>query len=155
MREIKKILFATDFSPISKNAMDTALLLRKSLDADLEVIHVYDPGSFEMPAPYYFMPGVETWIDEHFSNLKERGRNALQALLPELGEKTVGHFIEGQPGKKISEYANEHDIDLVVLGTHGHTGFNRLIMGSVAEYVLRHAHCGVLTIKPAEEDIAG
>ena len=147
MTEIKTMVLATDFSDISKNALEMALVLRDSLGCSLDVVHCFDPTAFEMPAPYYFMPGVEQWIDKHFSNIKNRGRNALDELLPEIGDNCKSHFLEGKPGKTLVDFAHKNDVDLIVMGTHGHKGLNHLIMGSVAEYVVRHAACAVLTVK--------
>ena len=147
MAEIKKMMFATDFSEISDKARDIAGTLKRGLGCSLDVVHVFDATAFEMPAPYYFMPGVDKWIDEHFSGLKERGRNALNDMVPDLGEGCHAHFIEGKANRKLVEFARKHDIDLIVMGTHGHKAFNHLIMGSVAEYVVRHAPCAVLTVK--------
>ncbi len=145
--EIKNILFATDFSETSKKALDTAAYLQRALGASLHVVHVFDPSAFEMPAPYYFMPGVEEWIDKHFSGIRNHGRTALDDLLPELGERASGHFLEGRAAKQIVQFAKDHDIDLIVMGTHGHKGFNHLVMGSVAEHVLRNAPCPVMACK--------
>lgn len=147
MKDIKKILLATDFSDISKKALETVVYLKENLGSSVDVIHVFDPTAFEMPAPYYFMPGVEQWVDEHFSGMRDKGRSALNDLLPELGGEAHAHFLEGKPGKTIVRFAEENGFDLIVMGTHGHSGLNHLILGSVAEYVVRHAPCGVLTIK--------
>lgn len=59
-------------------------------------------------------------------------------------------FIEGDAGKEIVLAALRHNTDLLILGTHGYTGWNHLTLGSIAEYVIRHAACPVLTIKPGE-----
>lgn len=149
MANIKKILFATDFSETSKDAQQMAAELQDRLGAVLEIIHVFDPNSFEMPAPYYLMPGVDKWIDDHFSVVRERGRNMLNELCPNMND-CKGHFVEGRPGKTIAEFAEKHGFHLIIMGTHGHTGWNRLMLGSIAEYVVRHAKVPVLTVKPTE-----
>jgi len=145
--EIKKMMLATDFSETSKKAQATAAYLQQALGCSLDVVHVFDPAAFEMPAPYYFMPGVEQWIDQHFSGMRDHGRTALDELLPELGECAKGHFLEGRADKEIVKFANDHEIDLIVMGTHGHKGFNHLVLGSVAEQVIRNASCPVLACK--------
>ncbi|CAM2006362.1 universal stress protein [Acanthopleuribacter pedis] len=149
MEDIRKILFATDFSAISAKAQDYALFLRDKLGCELEIVHVFDPDTFNMPTPYYFMPGVETWLDDHITTMKKKGREALDEISATTGDCPTT-FLEGKTGSALCEFANEHKFDMIVMGTHGHTGFNRLILGSVAEYVVRHAHCSVLTIKPNE-----
>lgn len=150
MEDIRKILFATDFSSISSKAKDYAQFLRDKLNCELEIVHVFDPDTFNMPTPYYFMPGVETWLDDHINTMKKKGREALDALSDEMDDPRAT-FLEGKTGAALCEFAKEHDFDMIIMGTHGHTGFNRLILGSVAEYVVRHAHCSVLTIKPKDD----
>jgi nucleotide-binding universal stress UspA family protein len=149
MNELNRILFATDFSETSKDAERLAKELQQRLGAELEIIHVFDPNSFEMPAPYYMMPGVDKWIDDHFAVMRDRGRDMLNELCPTMNN-CKGHFVEGRPGKTIVDFAEEHGFDLIVMGTHGHTGWNRLMLGSIAEYVVRHAAVSVLTVKPKE-----
>lgn len=150
LKNIQKILFATDFSKTSEKAQNFATYLKDRLECHLDVVHVYDPAVLMMPAPYGALPGVDQWVDDHFANLKSRGRTALDDLCPDLGPGCSAAFLEGKPGPAIVAYAKEHDIDLIVMGTHGHRGMNRLLMGSVAEYVLRHSDCPVLTIKNEE-----
>ena len=147
MTEINKILLATDFSQCSRTALDTAIYLQKMLGCKVEVLHVYNPAVFEMSAPYAGMPGVGPWLDQHFSGMQERGRSALNELLPQLEDPCRGHFSEGRPGPSIVEFAREHKVDLIVMGTHGHRGFDHVVTGSVAKHVLRHAPCPVLTVK--------
>jgi len=60
-------------------------------------------------------------------------------------------FAEGQAGREIVRVAEEHHASMLILGTHGYTGWNRLTLGSIAEYVVRHAPCPVLTVKPRED----
>lgn len=151
MTSIKKILFATDFSETSSDAQKLAAEMKDRMGCELEIIHVFDPNSFEMPAPYYMMPGVDKWIDDHFSVMRQRGRNMLAELCPNM-DNCKGHFVEGRPGKTIADFADEHGFDMIVLGTHGHTGWNRLMLGSIAEYVVRHAKVPVLTVKPKDTD---
>jgi len=141
-----KIVFATDFSATSRRALEVARELRDRFDGELEVVHVYDPESFEVPLPYGMMPGAATWIDDHFAKMRDRGRQALTDLLPEIGECS-SHFLEGRPGPEIVRFAHDHEADFLVMGTHGYKGFQRMLMGSVAEYILRHADCPVLTVK--------
>lgn len=151
MAKLQKILFATDFSETSKEAQALATEMQERMNCELEIIHVFDPNSFEMPAPYYMMPGVDKWIDDHFSVMRQRGRDMLKELCPDMNH-CKGHFVEGRPGKTIVDFAEKNGFDMIVMGTHGHTGWNRLMLGSIAEYVVRHAHLPVLTVKPEATD---
>ena len=146
MRNIHKILYATDFSDTSKAAEKYAMELRDSLGAELHVAHVFDPASFEMPAPYLFMPGAGTWLEVRLDELRSKGSKHLEAYAGGINNCTA-HFLEGRPGQALVEFVEANDIDLVVMGTHGHSGFESLLLGSVAEYVMRHTPVPVLTIK--------
>jgi nucleotide-binding universal stress UspA family protein len=151
MKNIQKILLATDFSEASKSAEEMAIYLRDHLDATLTVVHAFDPSAFEMPAPYYFMPGADTWLNERLDDLRKKGAEALEEYCQKLGNCDC-EFLEGRPGKLIVAYAKANDIDLTVLGTHGHTGLNRVLLGSVAEYVTRHMDKPVVTVKPPHKE---
>ena len=148
MKKIRRIMFASDFSEASREAKEAALSFCEQLDAELHVVHVFDLSSLQMPSPYYFLPGVDTWLDDQIDVVREQGKSMLTQLVHELKCEVHTHFVEGRPGIEIVKAALDHEIDMVVLGTHGYTGLNRLIMGSVAEYVVRNAHCPVLIVKP-------
>jgi len=79
---------------------------------------------------------------------------ALEAIDPGNGVRCSRHLVVGAPSTEIAKFAEEHDIDMIVLGTHGRTGLTRVLMGSVAEAVVRKAPCPVLTLKqPADEPV--
>jgi nucleotide-binding universal stress UspA family protein len=146
MKDTKKILFATDFSETSANAREMAVSMRDKYDAELHIIHVFDPAAFEMPAPYFFMPGADTWLRDRLEGMRTRGNRALNELTAAVGNCET-HFIEGRPGRTIVEFAADNDIDMIIMGTHGHRGLDRMLLGSVAEYVIRHTDAAVLTLK--------
>jgi nucleotide-binding universal stress UspA family protein len=133
--DIRQILVATDFSDISEAAVRVAHAYAKAFGARLHVFHV-------------------TWPDE-------LGVTALFAgLVAELG--TVVPIVvasqRGDAADEIVRYARDHGIQLIVLGTHGRTGVSRVLLGSVAERVIRTAPCPVLTVPPAAvegEDVRG
>jgi len=147
---MKTIVFATDFSATAHKAIDVACEMRNRFEAELHVVHVYDPASLEIPLPYGMMPGATEWIDEHMADMEKRGRKTLEELLPRL-EPCTSHFLQGKPGPSIVALAHEVGADTIVMGTHGYKGFQRLLMGSVAEYVLRHTDCAVITVKDNPE----
>lgn len=158
---IKKIVLATDFSEASQGAHRYATWLAKTTGAKIKLLHVFDPSMWTVPSPYYFMPGFDNWIDSHLDEMREEGRKALRELEASFLEsggdeaQVESIFVEGRPGKEIVRMANSLGADLIVLGTHGYTGWNRLVLGSVAEYVVRHAPCAVLTVKPQHTDEHG
>jgi len=148
--DIKRILLATDFSETSKKAIELTRKMKDSLSAEVHVLHVFDQEAFDMPLPYGMMPGAATWSAEHVEKIKKAAKQSLDDVRVRLGD-CQGHFIEGRPGHEICAAAEKYDIDLVILGTHGYRGFRRVLMGSVAEYVLRHTNRAVLTVKHDSE----
>lgn len=150
---VRKILFATDFSQASERAQKLAGSMQEQMGCELVVLHAYDPQSLVLPVPYGTLPGAEQWVDEHFTGMREQGRQALNDLCPDLGADSKSAFVEGKPGPSIVKYAKENDVDLIVMGTHGCRGLERLVMGSVAEYVVRHASCPVISVKNEETEL--
>jgi nucleotide-binding universal stress UspA family protein len=134
---IKKIILATDFSDISKDASSHALLLARAYKAELKVLHVFDTSAQNVPSSYYF-------IEE----ARQRGKDALTELAKSFDLEVETIFTEGDPGHEIVRVAEELNADLIVLGTHGYSGWKRFALGSVAELVGRHAPCAVFTIRP-------
>ena len=134
---IKKIILATDFSDISKDASSHALLLAHTYQAELKVLHAFDIYAWKVPSSYYFI-----------EKTRQRGKDALKELAESFDLKVETIFTEGDPGHAIVRAAEELKADLIVLGTHGHSGWKRFTIGSVAEFVGRHAPCAVLTIRP-------
>ena len=149
MVDVRKIFLATDFSKISSKATDFAMELKKAFGCQLIVLHVFDDSVLEMPAPYYFMPQADHWWQEKSEKLRQKGKAALDQECRRLGEVT-GHFLKGKPGPEIVDYCKEQQADLIVMGSHGFSGLDRLFLGSVSRYVLKHAHCPVLLVKPEQ-----
>jgi len=141
---IKKIILATDFSEISKDASYNALLLAQTFKAELKALHVFDPSAWNVPslATDASVGGPE--------EARQRGKDNLEELAKSFDLEVETIFAEGDPGHEIVRVAEELNADLVVLGTHGLTGLKRIAIGSVAEFVGRHAPCAVLTIRPKE-----
>ena len=134
---IKKIILATDFSDISKDASSHALLLAHTYQAELKVLHAFDINARNAPSSYYF-------IEE----ARQRGKDALKELAESFDLEVETIFTEGDPGHEIIRVAEELHADLIVLGTHGHTGWKRFALGSVTELVVKHAPCAVFIIRP-------
>ncbi len=142
---IKKIILATDFSGISKDAGSHALLLAHTFKAELKALHVFDPSGWNHPSHYYIASdGVAEGLEEAI----QLGKNALKELADSFDLEVETIFTEGDPGHEIVRVAEELNADLIVLGTHGYAGWKRFTIGSVAELVVRHAPCAVLTIRP-------
>jgi universal stress protein A len=148
-----KIVYPTDFSTAAEVAFDTAQRLARDSQAVLLIVHVVDPATTPTAGPTAGM--VPTPVAMGGVPLSETQRKALDKAGDEL-EKVVPsdpsiHFehrlIEGDPGDQIPKLAEEEQADLIVMGTHGRSGLKRLLMGSVAESVVRRAKCPVLTLR--------
>ena len=140
----KKILFPTDFSHLSDVALHQATVLAKEANALLMILHVEEPPVvYGEGAMYYGVP--------------EPDQAALQKMLENVkptldGVRFEHRMIYGDPATEIVNMAKEEQADMIVMGTHGRSGLMRLLMGSVAEAVVRKAHCPVMSIKtPAQE----
>ncbi len=147
---IKKIILATDFSDISKDANYYALLLAHAFKAELKVLHVFDTSAWNVPFHDYSSLedlGINRVV-EGFEETRQQGKNALKELAESFDLEVETIFAEGKPGHEIVRVAEELNADLIVLGTHGHSGWKRFTLGSVAEFVGRHAPCAVFTIRP-------
>jgi nucleotide-binding universal stress UspA family protein len=144
-KTMRKILAATDFSPCSDAALDLAVDLARRQDATLTLLHVC-----ELPSYTYFGGGVYVPSPELVEEIQkdaQRGLNAARARLAERGVVVDTRSIVGVPGHEIVGFAREHGYDLIVVGTHGRRGLKRLLLGSVAETVVRTAEVPVLTAR--------
>jgi nucleotide-binding universal stress UspA family protein len=133
---IKKILYATDFSSYSNQAYFHAVALAESHEASLTILYVYSrPTAAPVALP---RAGDE----------RAYWREQLEQIRPVNPAIPVHHvFLEGDPAAEIVRYAGDAMINLIVMGTHGRSGLERLLMGSVAEKVMRDASCSVLVVK--------
>ena len=127
MFRVRSILYPTDFSSYSNQAYLHAVSMAEAAKAKLTIMHVAPPDE---------AANSQFW-QEQLAQIKP-GNPAIQA-------KHV--FVIGDPATEIVRYALEHPIDRIVMGTHGRTGVERFLMGSVAERVLRDAPCSVLVVK--------
>ncbi len=144
MQSIRKILLPTDFSSNAEPALELAIELAQRFGARLLLLHAYI-------APLYLGPWCDSYLvpEEAVENLRreaERGLSQLQQRVEEAGVPVETIAMEGFAREVISEVARRQEVDLIVMGTHGRTGFHRLALGSVAERVVRVAPCPVLTV---------
>lgn len=141
---IKRILVPIDFSEHSLSALQYAVQFAKHFGSELLLLHVVEPVVY--PTDFSFgqiaLPNVE---DE----LHRRGEEELKRLRDELRSKVAAtSFIRlGKPFLEITEAAKEHNVDLIIIASHGHTGVEHILFGSTAEKVVRKAHCPVLTVR--------
>ncbi len=142
---IKRILAPTDYSDHSYYAMRYALSLARQWEAELHLLNVLEPAVF--PTEAGLTPMGLMNLDDELATASDRSMTEL-LLRDELkGLTTVTAVSHGRASSAIIEYAQEHDIDLVVIATHGRTGLEHLIFGSTAERVVRESPCPVLTVR--------
>jgi nucleotide-binding universal stress UspA family protein len=136
MINVKKLLYPTDFSSYSNQAYFHAITLAESQKASLTILFVLSPFQ-EHPDPSTLgHADLAYW------------RNQLEQIRPTNPAIPVNHvLLEGDPAMEIVNYSRDAGIDLIVMGTHGRTGLERLLMGSVAERVIREALCSILVVK--------
>jgi len=138
----KKILVATDFSEGSERALTTAIDMAEATGSSIEILYVDQLPLEELPLVfgYYDLEegGYYAWV--------ERGLAKSAARAQEAGVSCRTTQIEGRPAEQIVRHAREVGADLIVVGTHGRTGLAHVLLGSVAERVVRHAGCSVLTV---------
>jgi nucleotide-binding universal stress UspA family protein len=145
--QIRKIVCPVDFSTISKRALDHAAVLARWYDAELYPLHVIPllPTVFGFPSP------VSVAVEPATSEAVVGELTTFVADAAAMVKKTTPVVREGSPAVEILHYAAENDADLIVIGTHGRTGFERFMLGSVTEKVLRKAPCPVLSVPPHSE----
>ncbi|CAM2067245.1 Universal stress protein [Sulfidibacter corallicola] len=146
-KEIEKIVLATDFSDASKAARRYAEQLSRRLGARLILVHVFDRTAFRVPAASHLLPGVDHWLGRHFSDLKDKALEKLKKASAGL-EGVEPVLLEGVPERELMKYVTDNDVDMIIMGTHGRTGLNHLVMGRVSERTIKKAPCPVLLIKP-------
>jgi nucleotide-binding universal stress UspA family protein len=151
MVDFKTILCPTDFSDCSQRALEYATELAKTLGGELRLLHVV-----QLPLYVGLENGPATvaasaqYLEELRQRSEQRLRSAVEACHQSSGVKVSGSIAEG--AAHVSIVAASEDADLVVMGTHGRSGLPRLLVGSVAERVVRLAHCPVLTIPPSTDE---
>ncbi|GIW71874.1 MAG: hypothetical protein KatS3mg102_1416 [Planctomycetota bacterium] len=142
----EKILVPVDFSATSRRALIGAAELARKLGGRLIVLHVIDTRGLEVAASEGFFEYVNV-----VGAMRGGASQELDAMLRACGaEELVERKLieEGAPAGAIQRAAEDHQVDLIVMGTHGRTGVSRWLLGSVAEKTVRLAHCPVLVVKP-------
>jgi nucleotide-binding universal stress UspA family protein len=143
--EIKKILCAVDFSEVSPMVVNYARALAKSFEA--EVILLYSAPSLDQYVSFHVPPNsIETFVGEIVSGAEQNMEAFIAQYLPDVS--VTGRVVSGYAAEEIIKCANEEKADLIIMGTHGRKGIDRILFGSVAEKVVKSANCPVLTLRP-------
>lgn len=149
MKGIHRILLATDFSRASKSALARTMKLAKLSHARVTIVHVLVPAG-----PYaggsYAVPTMPEGYSRMLADLRNRAQEQMDRLVRagrKAGVRASGLLVEGIPHDRIVRAARSTRADLIAMGTHGHTGMSRLLLGSVAARVVATAPCPVLTVR--------
>lgn len=148
----KRILWPTDFSELSLKGAHYARAFAEAFGAELHVLHVCQPllgSSADLPLTPGMLVGVTQ--DDVLAAANARLKDLAAREFPTLS--IVKHdVLVGVPWQEICRFAEHERIDLIVICTHGYTGLRHVLIGSIAERVVQHAPCPVLTVKAGERD---
>ena len=149
MISLKKILVPTDFSACSDAALRYARALCEAFDAELHLLHVVqDPYTQPWAAEAFPTP-----LGEMLEQWQQQARDRLATLVPEQEtSRSRMATVVGSPFYEIVRYAEEQRIDLIVIGTHGRGPIGHMLLGSVAEKVVRKSPCPVLTVRQPQHE---
>jgi len=141
MRRIRRILFASDFSSASRPAFAKALQMARALRAELILIH-----AFTIAAPVIT---AATWniLEREARAAAQKELDRLHRAARKAGVRATAVIVEGLAADQIVRVAKARRAHLIVMGTHGRTGFSRMVMGSVATRVIASAPCPVMTVR--------
>ncbi|HTS07087.1 MAG TPA: universal stress protein [Candidatus Eisenbacteria bacterium] len=142
---VKNILFPTDFSPTSESALPYAVAIARRFGSTLHLLHVLSEANLLMMSGGVDYVSMGTIYEDAHAEAKEKLEKIAQRI------EGVPHRIYARHGLIWTNLAGiiaENEVDLIVVGTHGRTGLGKLLLGSVAEGILRHAPCPVLTVGP-------
>jgi len=143
---LSKIMVLTDFSEVSDLALEYALALARRYDGRIYLTHVIMPDSYRLAEP-----GL---AEMTYEKIRQAAEQSIADILISRKMSGVSHEVlieEGTLWSTVERLVQEHEIDLVVTGTHGPGQFKKMILGSVAEEVFRQAGCAVLTVGPCTE----
>jgi len=141
MKMIKRIVVPVDFTDFSRRAADYAVMLARRFKAKVVLVHVIEPFTYDI--------NETMWVVDHYTALQAIAKRLLAQQQKAVSRKGVAArtvLLRGRPSYEIVEEARKRRADLIVMGTHGRTGLEHVVLGSVAERVVRLAPCPVLTI---------
>jgi nucleotide-binding universal stress UspA family protein len=151
MLSLKTVLVPTDFSDASESALRYGKAMAGAFDASLHVVHVMEDLLAHAWAAEVYVASMPQLRDE----IEKESRQRLGALLTEEERRKYRvetALLAGNPFLEIIRYAKAHDINLIVMGTHGRGPIAHMLLGSVAEKVVRKSPCPVLTVREAQHE---
>lgn len=141
----QNIVVATDGSPSSRAAAKTAAELAAQLGARITLIYVFEPVKYALPEGY--IPYTAEQLGDMTDHFEQMLRTSKEETLAEGAPNVETRLLQGIPADEICEFAKKQGADLIVVGTHGRGLIERVLLGSVAEKVVRNASVPVLTVR--------
>ena len=147
--QLKKILVPIDFSPASKNAFKYALRLAEEFAAEVTLLYVLAPAPSRSFASIL---GAQAFSESDLSDTEKNLRALISSTRNGSVQRVRSTMRIGVPSHEIVEMAKDADVDLIVIATHGYTGWKHFCIGSTAERVVRTAPCPVLVVREKERE---
>jgi nucleotide-binding universal stress UspA family protein len=142
MIQFERILFPTDFSDSAENASQYVISLAKKYGSKIHVLHVVEPFTYTSDF------GID--YSAQYREMEVTAKRLIGEIIASLKKSSLdaeGAVLSGEPFVEIIRYARQENADLIVMATHGRTGIEHVLLGSVAEKVVRKSPCPVLTVK--------
>jgi len=146
---LKKILVPIDFSPPSKNALKYAVRFAEEFGGELTLLHVLEPQSM---TGFMAIPEATGFVEADIVAAGKNLRSLIASVRNRKIERAHWKVRAGLPSHEIVETAKDLDVDLIVVATHGYTGWKHFCIGSTAERVVRAAPCPVLVVREKEHE---
>ena len=152
MPKLQKIICALDLSEHSKTVVEYACMLAKAMNAS--IVAVYAAPTLTQYTGFHVPPNT---IDSFVGEIVSGAEKAMAQFVSENfeGVETKAEVVVGYAAEEILEIAAKEEADLIVMGTHGRKGIDRILFGSVAERVVKNSHLPVLTIRPSDNYTGG
>jgi universal stress protein A len=148
MNSFQRILVPTDFSETAQAATRIAGDLSRRFEAPLTLVYVFERTVYPLPDEYILFTSKQ--LDYMLAEFNQRLASAQRQALDAGAMGVTTHLLHGWAPDEITRFASEGGFDLIVMGTHGRRGIKHLVLGSVAERVVRMARCPVLTVRMPE-----
>lgn len=150
MVPFKKILVPTDYSRHSAEAIRCAADIARRYEASITLVYVFEPVTYALPEGHVLQSPPQ--LQEMQSAFEQRLLQATADAKAAGATQVDAKVLTGPVASELSDFAQQGGYDLIVMGTHGRTGLRHLVLGSVAEKVVRSAPCAVLTVRSRELD---
>ncbi|SIR84417.1 Nucleotide-binding universal stress protein, UspA family [Haladaptatus litoreus] len=150
----ERILIPTDGSKTAELAVESALDIAEKFEAEVYTLYVVDTDAMDVSLGTEQIDRIRAGRFGEMDDLEDRAGEATQYVVEQGRNRNLSveeHFRAGQPHRVIADFAEDYDIDLIVMGSHGRSGVRRMLLGSVTERVLRSTHRSVLVVDERAE----